>query len=571
MKNALIVVLTALCLQAHAQQFPELKYPQHYFQNPLPVPMVLAGGFGELRPGHFHSGLDIKTDGHIGMPVHAAQEGYISRVSVSSTGFGNAIYITHPNGYTTLYGHLSRFNPALAAYVEKEEYARKSWAIDLTLPEHLFPVKKGQFIAWSGDTGNSGGPHVHFEIRNTRTQDPLNEFLFGFPIKDHTAPKLYRLAVYDRGRSIYEQAPHIYTLKHVGPNRYAVSPHVLAIAADSIGFGLQALDFQDNTHNNFGIYEELVYKDGVLQNGFRLNDIGYNVTRYVDAHEDYKTFRDHGIKFELLFSLPGNHLPIYYNFHGNGTIDLQDGKPHTIRIEARDPNGNTSVVVFSVQRRQEGAAHPVVECSNRMIPNIRNILDRSEASFYLKPDALYDTLCLDYGIRALESPVRYSDWVQIGNPDIPLYSSYELHLKLHRPVPNNWISKAVIVRDGLKGKFRQAVPARITGGWAAAPFEKFGLFSVQIDTVAPVLVPLGFRNGQHETGARRLAFKAEDALSGLASFNAYLDNSWLMFARVHNTFYYLFDRHCRPGMHTLKVIATDEVGNTTTHIYHFKR
>lgn len=571
MKNALIVVLTALCLKVYAQQFPELKYPRHYFQNPLPIPMVLAGGFGELRPGHFHSGLDIKTDGRIGMPVHAAQEGYISRVSVSSTGFGNAIYITHPNGYTTLYGHLSRFNPALAAFVEKEEYARKSWAIDLTLPEHLFPVKKGQFIAWSGDTGNSGGPHVHFEIRNTRSQDPLNEFLFGFPIKDHTAPKLYRLAVYNRGHSIYEQAPHIYPLKLVGPNRYGLSPDVLAIAADSIGFGLQALDFQDNTYNNFGIYEELVYLDGVLQNGFRLNDIGYNVTRYVDAHEDYKTFRDRGMKFELLFSLPGNHLPIYYDFHGNGTIDLQDGKPHAVRIEARDPYGNTSTVSFTVQRRTAGVSYPAVECSTRMIPNIRNILDRSEVSFYLQPDALYDTVCLDYGIRGHELPVRYSDLVQIGNPDIPLYSSYQLHMKLLRPIPNNWISRAVIVRDGLKGQFRQAVPAEITGGWAAAPFEKFGLFSVQVDTVAPVLVPLGFRDGQNLTGARRLAFRAEDAMSGLAAFNAYLDNRWLMFARVRNTFYYLFDRHCGSGLHTLKVIAIDEVGNTTTHLYHFKR
>lgn len=571
MKNLFILLALGITCRGYCQQFPELHYPQHYFQNPLPIPMVLAGGFGELRPGHFHSGLDIKTNGHIGMPVHAAQEGYISRVSVSSTGFGNAIYITHPNGYTTLYGHLSRFNPSLAAYVEREEYARKTWAIDISLPPGKFPVQKGQFIAWSGDTGNSGGPHVHFEIRNTQTQDPLNEFLFGLPIKDHTPPRMFRLAVYNRGISIYDQVPLTLALRKSGQHHYALATPLLKVHADSVGFGVQALDFQDNTSNNFGIYEELVYLDGVLQNGFRLNDIGYNVTRYVDAHEDYKTFKDKGIKYELLFSLPGNHLPIYYTFHGNGTINLTDGKRHTILIVAKDPYGNASRLTFQIQRQGPGWNYPNNACPLRLIPNVRNIVDRKQVSFYLEPDAVYDTVCLAYTIMDKESPNRFSDQVLIGNPDIPLYGAFDLHMSLNKALPNNWVDRAVIVRDDPKGVFRQAVPASVSGNWASGSFAAFGLFSVQLDTVPPVLSPVGFKEGEVLKLGHQIVFRTKDAMSGVAAFNAYLDGNWLMFSRVHDTYHYTCDEHCPPGNHILKIIVTDEVGNSTIRFYHFKR
>src|SRR4051812_41234037 len=189
-----LLTLLFLCNTLHAQA---PAYPQDYFRNPLGIPILLAGNFGECRPGHFHSGIDIKTGGHENEPVYAAADGYISRIKMEPGGFGHGLYITHPNGYTTLYAHLNDFAPAVQAYVKKEQYSKKHWDVDIQLTPDQFPVKKGQQIAWSGNTGASTAPHLHFEIRNTKTEHPLNPQLFGLPVVDNIPPLPAEVAFYN--------------------------------------------------------------------------------------------------------------------------------------------------------------------------------------------------------------------------------------------------------------------------------------------------------------------------------------------------------------------------------------
>src|ERR1700761_2779807 len=200
--------LPAVCLLCSLHGFPQLfspaSYPHDYFRNPLAIPMSLAANFGELRPNHYHMGLDIRTQHRENLPVYAAADGYVARVSVEPGGFGQAIYINHPNGYTTVYGHLNLFFPALAAYVSDQQYRKQSWSVYLQLQPNQFPVKKGDFIALSGNTGGSQGPHLHFEIRRTAGDINQNPLLFGLPVLDNTAPTLQRLAWYDRNQGIYE-------------------------------------------------------------------------------------------------------------------------------------------------------------------------------------------------------------------------------------------------------------------------------------------------------------------------------------------------------------------------------
>src|SRR5215217_7488067 len=189
------------------------EYPQNYFRNPLNIPMQLVANFGELRANHWHMGLDIRTQQKVNLPVYAAAEGYIARIKIEPGGFGRAIYINHPNGYTTLYAHLNNFFPALEQYVKAEQYKRESWEVELEIPRQLFPVSKGTFIAYSGSTGGSQGPHVHFEIRDTKTEECLNPLLFGMPIIDDVPPTISRLAIYDRTKSVYVQSPRFLPLK----------------------------------------------------------------------------------------------------------------------------------------------------------------------------------------------------------------------------------------------------------------------------------------------------------------------------------------------------------------------
>ena len=566
------IVMLLLCLPAlvQAQQFPDPGYPQNYFAKPVHIPILLAGNYGELRPGHFHEGLDIKTRGVIGYRVYAAADGYISRVAISHTGFGHVIYITHPNGYTTVYGHLHAFNPKLAAYVKRQQYKGESWKIDLALAPELFPVQKGEYIALSGATGSVAGPHVHFEIRNTKSEHPLNGQRFGFDITDHIAPSVYRIALYDRNRSIYEQSPEILSL-HASGDHYSPSGGTLTVSTDRVGFGVQTIDRQNGTHNTYGIYEAVLYADDQAQCGFRLDDIGYEETRYVDAHYDYKTYMQTRRHFELFFDLPGNRLPIYTDFAGNGTVDLSDGKTHAIKMVVKDAAGNASVIRFNLRRDPAAAKAAAPSCTQPMYPDTRNIFENDQVQFYLEPGTLYDSICFQYKEIPDNTAGHYSSTFRLHYDYVPLYTGFVLRIKPNRPIADSLKGRLVLVCKDTKGHTEGVTPATLKDGWVQASVRSFGDYTVEVDTDPPTVRPLNIREGADLSGAKDIRFTIGDGKSGVYTYRAELDGKWLMFARKRSTIFYTFDSHCPPGAHRLQLTVTDGAGNQTIKVYHFKR
>ena len=267
---------------AFAQTFPVKNYPKGYFKWPVGATVALAANFGELRPNHYHMGLDCKTDKKQNMPIYAAAEGYIARVKIEPYGFGRAIYVNHPNGFTTLYAHLNDFYPALEAYVKKEQYRQKTWKLTLDIPPGTLAVEKGQFIAYSGNTGGSQGPHLHFEIRDTESDKVLNPSLFGFPVPDNIAPDVLRLAMYDRCLSVYEQSPKYISIKKVN-GVYTASPAVVMANTDKVSFAITAYDRYTGSTNQNGIFEAVLYDNERAIVGFQLDSIGYDETRYLMA------------------------------------------------------------------------------------------------------------------------------------------------------------------------------------------------------------------------------------------------------------------------------------------------
>jgi murein DD-endopeptidase MepM/ murein hydrolase activator NlpD len=547
----------------HAQ-LQEKTYPQGYFRNPLNVPIQLAGNYGELRPNHFHSGIDIKTQQQENLSVFAAADGYVSRIGVSHTGYGNVLYINHPNGYTTVYGHLNRFYPALEQYVKQQEYATESWATDLEIPVDKFPVKKGDFVAWSGNTGGSAGPHVHFEVRDTKTEKPLNPLLFGFDIPDNKAPDVYRIAIYDRDKSVYDQTPVILSVKKVN-GEYVPTQPVVKVRAATAGLGINAVDRMSNAPNTYGIYEAILFDGNVLNSGFQMDNIGFNETRYINAHVDYKVKKGGGPWLQLLFSVPGNKLNIYKDINGDGSIDLSDGTPHPVKLVVKDAYGNASTVRFSLQ--QSGEPTPVPKCANTMYPESRNIFENNQVEFCLEEPALYDRICFNYAELSTVANA-YSPTLRLHTPLVPLQNSFALYIKPEREIPAAQKSKVVMVREGLGETISSTT---IDEGWYVGQFREFGNFHLEVDTIAPKIALLGgVKNGSDLSKATRISFSISDN-SGIKSYRAELDGKWLMFSRKSNVITYTFDEHCRPGKHSLRMIVTDIAGNTNEQTITFTR
>lgn len=599
MKYLAIVGMVLFTLSSSGQDLTPTDYPTGYFRNPLDVPIRLAANFGELRANHYHMGLDIRTQQKENLQVMAAADGYVARVVIEPAGFGQAVYIRHPNGYTTLYAHLNKFFPALAAYVGNWQYRNESWQASIDVPAGMFPVRKGQLIAYSGNTGGSQGPHLHFEIRRSADDVNLNPLLFGMPVPDTVPPVILRLSVYDRSISTYEQAPRIWPVlrqrtvaERTVAQAFRMKDSVLVVTASRISFAISAFDSQSGSTNPNGIYQAEQYEDGQLLTMFRMNNISYKDTRKINAHIDYRTRETSGAWLQHLSKLPGHTSPCIYQAaaptaapgafaHGlvhpaaDGVIDLSDGLAHSMRIVVRDADGNASELRFAVQYRPSPiatvASYPLV--GKLFYPGMLDGYEGTDVAYYIGEKALYDSVHI--GCVAVDTGAAgLSRVYAIGSTTIPLQEPVLVRMKAGAPGTRD---RVVMLRT--EGSRKDAQRPEWLGDWASARFRDFGYFRLVEDRQPPVMTPVGFRDGAVLSKARKIAVRVKDDLGGIRSFRAELDppadgrgGQWLCFTNdKYLDFIYTFDGHCAPGKHVLRVTAEDVAGNRTTKEYRFTR
>lgn len=568
----LVVLLIGLVyhfsLNAQVSEKPD--YPRGYFRNPLAVPMDLSGNFGELRPNHYHMGVDLKTLKRENLPVYAAAAGYIAKVKIEPGGFGRAIYINHPNGYTTLYAHLNDFAPALEAYIKREQYRLEEWRIFMAIPPDMFPVQKGEFIAFSGNTGGSQAPHLHFEIRNTENDVNLNPLLFGFPLKDNISPRILRLALFDRTKSTYEQTPRILPIKATALTIYTTTLPVTVVSTPAISFGITAYDTHTGSSNLNGVFESVLFMDQQPITSFRMDEISYNDTRYANAHIDYKTKVAGGYYLQHLSELPGYINSIYTRIGGDGVLDISDGAIHNIRVEVKDTYGNTSVVTTRVQYRQPPAHDRPALSGKIFYPLMLDGYETEDCEFYIGERCLYDSAHIRYGKSKSANPQVVSAVHSIGTNYVPLQESFLVRMRPNQPLTNEQQQKTVV--QWFSASRKDIQKAEWQNGWAAAKFRDFGFYQLIVDDVPPVIVPFGFADGSDLSKATRMAFTITDNLNKFKNVRAELDGKWLRFTNDKGrTFIYRFDEKCLSGQHELKISAEDEAGNITVKSFRFNR
>lgn len=565
-KTRAIIVSIAFVFPSalYAQIFQPKNYPQGYFAWPVKAKIGIAANFGELRPNHYHMGLDVKTDQKQNVPVIASADGYIAKVKIEPYGFGRCIYINHPNGLTTLYAHLNDFYTALEAYIEAEQYKAESWKLFLEdIPAGLFPVKKGQFIAYSGNTGGSQGPHVHFEIRDTETDKVLNPLLFRMPIPDDIPPAVMRLAVYDRTKSTYEQSPKMYPLKKIN-GVYTTVPAMLALPTDKVSFAITAFDRYTGSTNQNGIYEADLFDNDNPVVGFQIDSISYDETRYMNAHVDYKLRTNGGPWVQHLSRLPGYNNGIYKEVSGDGVIDLSDAATHNIKVAVKDADGNTTNIEFGV--RSTGSAAATESALPLFKPGYVNVFENSNLSFYLDENKIYDSV--HFKVTPISGTHASGIAYQLHGGEVPIHTFYPVKIKNS----NAANADRMVMRRWWGGKDDYAKAEKEDGGWFRSSFKAIGNVELYEDVTAPTITPVGFRDGMNAAKLNRIAFVVRDETDELRNFRAELDGKWLRFSNDKGkTFIYAFDDHCGTGQHELKISVEDCAGNKVEKSYKFTR
>jgi|SRR6185312_14938040 len=570
-KNGLILPVLLLSCLLRAQD----TLPQHYFRNPLDIPISLAGTFGEIRSDHYHTGIDIRTDGKEGLPVHAAAKGYISRIVVSPYGYGNALYIIHPNGYVSLYGHLSHFNRAITGYVKNKQYAEEKYRQDIAVAPGQFMVDKEDTIAFSGSTGASQGPHLHFEIRNAKNDDPINPLLAGYVVEDTLAPVIKGIALYPLNDSSTINGMHqpLYCKVRKVHKQYKLDSDEPIRACGSIGAGISCYDISEGTDNRNGPYIKLLKDNGDTIYYSRMNVLSFLTMRFINGHIDYAAMHNRIDTMEYSFLQDNDKLNIYKKLVNKGRINFTANTSYSLEYIISDYNGNTSRLAFNMVGDEKPSAlyHDTAKYVGIADWGTTFSYSGRGMKIEIPAGALFNSLKFYYSEDSSKGNTEISPIFSIQNENIPLSANYTLMLKPNPGLPDSLLKKAVVVR--LEGNKKNSIGGKWEGEYMTVHPKSFGRYVIMLDLYRPVIKPVNIFKGKDMSHDDKIAFEITDNLSGIGSYRCTVDGKWILmeFNPKNNQIYYTFDEHVGKGTHHLQLVVSDEVGNTSVYRTDFVR
>jgi len=535
------------------------EYPKNYFQSPLEIPLNLSGNFGELRTNHFHAGIDIKTEQREGLNVLAAADGYVSRIKVAPAGYGYALYIDHPNGYTTVYGHLLRYAPKIDEYVKNQQYDLESFSVDLFPEKGLLPLTKGEVVGLSGNSGSSGGPHLHFEIRETATEKLVNPLLFGLEVKDKIPPSVSHVWLVPLSDSSWVNGARLPVILETkgGGLKTTTLPKVYG----DVGFAITTVDMLDGNSNRCGVYRIELFVDGLQVYGQRMDRLDFATNRAMNAHTIYERFKKDRSSIHGSYRLPGNPLDIYDNLVNDGVISFRDGKTHACEYRLLDIMGNESRVKFSVQSlTAPGKPMPSKAHLAHWDWERDNAIETERVRISMKANTLYENLDLDI-TETTKIANSVGPAYLIASPYEPAHNAYSLSLKADKVKPGYERKTTVVRWDPDKNKLI-AEASKYENGWISAEPMYLGYFALMTDTVKPGISVVDF--AAIMKGKKSFSFKISDGLSGIDQIIPRIDGKWALMeydAKNSRLTYYFNSRYIAPGEHQFELTVIDAVGN----------
>ncbi len=536
------------------------------FKSPLNIKLNLAGNFGEIRGNHFDSGIDIKTNQRQGYPVMAVADGFVSRLRVQEGGFGYAVYISHPNGITSVYAHLSKFNSTIARWVKNYQYQNKTYATDFMLTPIEIPLKQGDVIGFSGNSGSSVAPHLHFETRDTKTEEIINPLNFGFDISDNVKPTIGALYVYQLNNKPFSNhtTKKLFAIKGAGGN-YILAKNQVINVSGQIGFGIQTADkFSVNSNTN-GIYSTSMFVDDKLVFETVINKFSFETSRSINSYIDYPLLLNSGTTVQKNFVAAGIKPNFYTTLVNNGKLNITDENQHQIKYIVKDFAGNSSQLNFKIK----GVLNANADLASTLAKG--KLFRFDEDNEVVEPDfkvqilknTLYDDLDFTYNktpINKLKNTFIY----HVHHKLTPLHTTFNLWIKPDSAILNP--QKAVIVNTN--GIYQGG---QLDNGLIKATPKTFGSFYISIDSLPPQIKPI-FKTSNLGL-ASKMQFKISDNLSGIKSYNGYINNQWVLmeFESKTNILTHFFDERTGFGKHTFKLIVVDNKDNTKEYTTTFYR
>ena len=534
-------------------------YPQNYFTSPLDITLVLSGTFAELRSNHFHSGLDIKTKGKVGFKTYASAEGYVSRIKISRYGYGKALYITHPNGYTTVYAHLQKFAPKIEAYVKKQQYKKETFELELFPKAEELKISSKEVIAYTGNTGGSGGPHLHFEIRDQQER-PINPMLFGFDIKDTTKPVVHELYGYplSEGSHINGETSRVKIRIIKLPNGQYKSEQITAFG--TIGFGVISTDRQDFASNKNGVSFITTFFNGSKSLEVDFKRFSFDETKHLNRYIDYAYFFETKKRIQKLFIESNNPLKLLKSHAAQGMVSIEDDTNSIYKISINDFKDNKSDLSIPIQglKKELPEVEPDALNLRHIIANEETILEKDNISVQIFKDSFYEDVAINFEVT--------NDTLKLHEPIFPLQKSMNINFDIsqYKSSDKDQLFIGSVSRYGNKLYY---TPTKKRGNTLTARTKYLGHYTLGIDDENPKIKAINFKNGSWISNYRYLKIKISDQISGIKNYRATINGQWILMeydTKTQTLTHDFNDKIITDTKNNLKIIVTDNVGNSTT-------